>query len=263
MEISRDRKNEIIDLAEFIAEEYCAESMVMPEIIADQCGISYNYGDYGNYFDGLLEHDLGSFHIYLNTHSIQYSERLRFSFAHELGHYFIDDHRNSLKKGKSLHKSYSSLLPKNIVESEADCFASNLLAPPTRFLNFLRKKKFDFALIESISKHFGISLSATLFRFIESGNYPIMVVYSQNNIVKHKFYSEDFPYKFLNCDRFQQVPSNTVACEYFKDHITYDTAERVSAHDWFRSYDDITGKNLFEKCIYPTFNNTVISIIWE
>ena len=100
MEISKNRKNEIIDLAEFISEEYCSGGMVMPELIADRAGISYNYGEYGDCFDGMLEHDSGNFHIYLNKYSIQYPERLRFSFAHELGHYFIDDHRNSLKKGK-------------------------------------------------------------------------------------------------------------------------------------------------------------------
>ena len=263
MEISKNRKNEIIDLAEFISEEYCSGGMVMPELIADRAGISYNYGEYGDCFDGMLEHDSGNFHIYLNKYSIQYPERLRFSFAHELGHYFIDDHRNSLKKGKSLHKSYSSLLPKNMVEFKADCFASNLLIPPSRFLKFIHKKKFDFSLIESISKHFGISLSATLFKFVESGNYPIMVIYSQNDIIKYNWCSEEFPYKYLKNDSSNRLPTNTAASEYFNDNIKYDDAEIVAASDWFTSYEDIRGINLYEKCIYPTFNNTVISIIWK
>jgi Predicted Zn peptidase len=263
MEISYTRKNELIELAEFVSDDFCPKGIVMPETIAIQSGITYNYGEYGTCFDGVLEHDSGDFHIYLNTHSIQYPERLRFSFAHELGHYFIDDHRNSLKKGKSLHKSFSRLLPKNIVETEADCFASNLLAPPTRFANFIHRKKFNFALIESLSKHFGISLSATLFRFVESGNYPIMVIYSKNNIVKFKWCSDSFPYKFLNCNSLQKVPINTVASEYFADKTIYNDAEIVFASDWFRSYEDIRGVQLYEKCIYPTFNDTVISIIWK
>lgn len=262
-QINNIRKTEIKNLAEFIAEEYCPNCMIMPEVIADLANISYNYGDYQNYFDGVLEHDSGDFHIFLNTYSVQYPERLRFSFAHELGHYFIDDHRNSLKKGKSLHKSYSRLMPKNIVETEADCFASNLLAPPTRFANFIQNKKFSFSLLESISKNFGISLSATLFRFVESDNYPIMVVYSKNNIVKFKWCSNSFPYKFLNCDSLNRVPMNTVAGEYFADKTIYNNAEIVFACDWFKSYNDIREIQLYEKCIYQNFNNTVISIIWE
>jgi len=263
MEISKSRKSEIIDIAEFIAEEYCAETMVMPDFIADISRISFNYGDYGDYFDGMLEHDSGAFHIYINNHSIQYPNRVRFSFAHELGHYFVDDHRNSLKKGKSLHKSFNRLVPKNIVEIEADCFASNLLIPPTRFMKFIHKKKFNFSLIEAISKHFGTSLSSTLFRFVESGNYPIMVVYSQNNIVKHKWCSVEFPYKYLKCNYSNKLPVNTAASEYFADGTKYETAEIVYASDWFKSFEDIRDVKLFEKCIYPTYNNTVISIIWE
>lgn len=74
--------------------------MIMPEIIATQSGITYNYGEYGTYFDGVLEHDAGEFHIYLNKQNILYQDntRLRFSFAHELGHFFIDEHRNALKR---------------------------------------------------------------------------------------------------------------------------------------------------------------------
>lgn len=262
-QLNSARKREIVELAEFLADEYCLGSIVKPEAIADMSGISYNYGDYQDYFNGLLEHDSGDFHIYLNTSSIQHPERLRFSFAHELGHYFIDDHRNSLKKGKSLHKSYSSLIPKNIVETEADCFASNLLLPPNRFEKFIFQKKFSFSLIESISNHFRISISATLFRFVESGNYPIMVVYSQNNIVKYKWCSDRFPYKFLNSDYSKRTPKNTAASEYFTDKTTYKDAETVFASDWFRSFDDLRGIQLNEKCIYHSFNNTVISIIWE
>jgi hypothetical protein len=262
-QLNSSRKNEIIDLAEFLAEEYCSGSQVRPEVIADMSRISYNYGDYQDYFDGLLEHDSGNFHIYININSIQFPERLRFSFAHELGHYFIDDHRNSLKKGNSLHKSYSSFQPKNIIEKEADCFASNLLVPPTRFANLIHKKKFNYSLIDSISKHFGISISATLFRFVESGNYPIMVVFSQNNTVIYKWCSDTFPYKFLNYHSKQRTPINTAASEYFTDKTTYKDTEIVFASDWFISYEDIRGIQLYEKCIYQTFNNTVISIIWE
>lgn len=63
--------------------------MIMPEIIATRSGITYNYGEYGTYFDGVLEHDAGEFHIYLNKQNILYQDntRLRFSFAHELGHF--------------------------------------------------------------------------------------------------------------------------------------------------------------------------------
>lgn len=265
MEISNVRKKELIELAEFISDDFCPKGMILPEIIAIQSGITYNYGEYGNYFDGVLEHDAGEFHIYLNKQIIQYKDntRLRFSFAHELGHFFIDEHRNALKKGKSLHRSYHKLLPKNIIENEADYFASNLLMPPKRFLQFINKKKFDFSVIESLSKEFGTSLSATLFKFVEIGNHPIMVVYSENNKIKYHWCSYDFPYKYFKEHYSKKLPPLTVASDYFINGEIYEDAEIVNATDWFSSYDDIRGIKLFEKCIYPSYNNVVISIIWQ
>lgn len=264
MEISNARKVELADLAEFISNDCCPNGIVQPETIAIQSGITYNYGEYGDDFDGVLEHDSGDFHIYLNTQPIQSFDksRLRFSFAHELGHYFIDEHRNALKKGKSLHKSYYKFLRKSIVETEADYFASNLLMPTSRFKQFILNKKFDFSLIESLSKEFGTSLSATLLKFIEVDCYPIMVVFSRNNMIERRWVSHDFPYKTFVEHSSKKLPPLTVAGDYFNNGTKCDDTEIVDACEWFTSYEDIRGIKLFEKCIYPTFNNIVVSVIW-
>lgn len=58
----------------------------------------------------------------------------RFTLAHELGHYFIDQHRRGLEEGKvRSHGSvveFESELP---IEQEADTFAASLLMPRERF----------------------------------------------------------------------------------------------------------------------------------
>lgn len=265
MEINEYRKKELANLAEFISTDYCPTGKILPEFIAEQSGITYNYGEYGDCFDGLLEHDSGDFHVYLNTQSILSSDnnRLRFSFAHELGHYFIDDHRNALMKGKSLHKSYYRFLRKNLVETEADYFASNLLMPIGRFKKCAQQnRKFDFSVIEYLSKEFGTSLSATLLRFIEVNTYPIMVVFSKNNTIERYWSSVDFPFKYFLEHSSQRLPPLTVAGDYFNHGIKCEDTESVDANEWFSSYSDIRGVKLYEKCIYPTFNNTVISVIW-
>lgn len=264
MEINEIRKKELADFAEFISSDYCPYGLVLPEKIAEQTGITYNYGEYGDCFDGMLEHDSGNFHVYLNTQSIQSSDkaRLRFSFAHELGHYFIDEHRNALMKGKSLHKSYYQFLRKNIVEIEADHFASNLLMPTSRFKQIIQNKKFNFSVIESLTQEFGTSLSATLLKFIEINAHPIMVVFSKNNMIERRWVSNDFPYKFFVEHSSKKLPPLTVAGDYFNHGTRCEDTEIVDACEWFSSYDDIREIKLFEKCIYPTFNNTVISVIW-
>lgn len=265
MGISDIRKKELADFAEFISTYYCPKGIVSPELIAEQSGITYNYGEYGDCFDGLLEHDSNEFHIYINTQSVQSSDkaRLRFSFAHELGHYFIDEHRNALKKGKSLHKSYYKFFRKNIIEIEADHFASNLLMPTSRFKQSVQGKKFNFSVIDSLTKEFGASFSATLLKFIEVDTYPLMVVFSKNNMIERYWASYDFPYKYFLEHSSKKLPPLTVAGDYFNHGTICEDTEIVDACEWFSSFNDIRNVKIFEKCIYPTFNNTVISIIWQ
>ena len=265
MRVNNVRKKELADFAEFISIDCCPQGMVFPELIAKKSGITYNYGEYRDCFDGILEHDSNKFHIYLNTQSIQSSDkaRLRFSFAHELGHYFIDEHRNALKKGKSLHKSYYRFQRKNIIEIEADHFASNLLMPTSRFKQFAQTKRFDFSVIDSLTKEFGTSLSATLLKFIETDIYPIMVVFSKNNIIERYWASHDFPHKFFIEHSSKKLPPLTVAGDFLNHGTKCEETETVEASEWFSSFNDIRGIKVFEKCIYPTFNNVVISVIWQ
>jgi len=55
----------------------------------------------------------------------------RFSIAHELGHYFLDDHPYINIDG--LHKSDAGFVSQNRYEQEADIFASGLLMPEDLF----------------------------------------------------------------------------------------------------------------------------------
>src|SRR3989442_9325036 len=135
--LSAVREQEIAELAEAIAEEYFPNARVDPLAIVKTKGITISFGHYGDSFDGLLEHRHGRFHIYANLNRIDHTDspRARFTLGHELGHYFIDEHRNALAEGLApSHPSiceYESDLP---VEREADHFSSNLLMPTTRFM---------------------------------------------------------------------------------------------------------------------------------
>jgi len=265
MEIKRHRKRELNQIAEYIAIDYFPEGVVEPAKIASSSGISYNYGNYHNYFDGVLECSDGRFHIYLNTHAQHNPEfpRMRFTFAHELGHYFIDEHRNVLKKGKSLHTSFYRLDRNNLIEMEADFFASCLLMPESRFKKLATSHKFDFSLVELLADSFNTSLSATLFRMIELDTYPFMVVMSEKNRIKYRWCTEDFPYKYFVENGTKKLPTQTAAGDYFNSGQRYEKSEVVDVLGWFNSYkEELQGITLFEKCIYLSAHK-VISILWQ
>jgi len=55
--------------------------------------------------------------------------------AHELGHYYIDEHRHALAAGRAAaHRSACGYESPILAEQEADHFAANLLMPLDRFV---------------------------------------------------------------------------------------------------------------------------------
>lgn len=254
----------INELASGIADIYSPNNRIEPELIAEKVGVTYSYGNYGiNSFDGMLEHRSGRFHIYINKdcHDNIYSDRARFTFAHELGHYFIDEHRTALESGISSHCSFTGFKTKDRVERQADYFASCLLLPEERVKSYCRRKIFSFSIIEELSKKFSVSFSATSLRFSAIGMHPIMVVYSYKNNISWYWSSQDFPFKYLLHGKYK-LPEDTVAGEYFLKGFYPKTSEEVWAMDWFDYVKEGDIKRKFkEQC--KIHGDHCLSIIWE
>lgn len=89
---------------------------------------------------------------------------IRFTVAHELGHYFIPGHPQALfGDGDGIHES-RALGSGDQLEQEADGFASALLMPRRQFIAAMRKENAGFGAIESLSKRCKTSITATAIR---------------------------------------------------------------------------------------------------
>src|SRR3712207_1573152 len=124
-QISPDRALDIAELAEEVADTHCPGSRVDPVKIIEANGITFSFGRYANAFDGLLEYQDGRFHIYSNLDRVEDRDgtRARFTLGHELGHFYINEHRNALKKGLApSHPSFCEYTSTHLVEREADHF---------------------------------------------------------------------------------------------------------------------------------------------
>ena len=267
-DISNIRKEELSDLAEFIADEYFPDTMVQPEIIVKKNGITYNVDNFGKYFDGIIEYKKDSFHMYFSTHRIKniYSPRGRFTVAHELGHYYIDEHRIALERNLApSHPSFIDFSSDNEVELEADFFASSLLVPKSRLQKDIKGQKFSFALIDKLKNKYNVSLTAMLLKFASIGNHPIMIVVSINAKIKWFKYSNDFPFKYINATADFKVPVYSVAGDiFYNNNINDNSDEIVYAEEWFNIWKkEDKGREFYERCIYSRKNNFVMSIIWE
>lgn len=232
------------------------------------------YDDYGNNtFDGLtmFEPSTDEFYIHINTArgNRHDSPKGRFTLAHELGHYSLSHHRLALMRGTMRpHGSINFLLDNNSwkIEREADRFASSLLMPDDVFKTFIKGKKFDFQLLQDLANVFNVSLSSAALRFVEIGNYPIMVVYGVDGKIRWVRRSEDFPFWRLRygSEKGCRIPDDTVIGEYFykNDESCCKSQEVVYAMDCFDTYrkeDNI--REFLEWCV--PFRNRALTVFWE
>ncbi len=189
------RVSQIGDFAESIAEGYFPNSKVEPSKIASIKEIRFAFNHYGDAFDGVLEHKNSRYFIYINLNRVENasSSRGRFTFAHELGHYFIDEHRNALKNGKSpSHGSNAEYQSRNPVEMEADLFASSLLMPKSRFLKKAKNLGTGWSAIDQLCREFGTSRTSTAIRFANLSDKPMAIVKWDQSGYAWKWLSSNF-----------------------------------------------------------------------
>lgn len=266
--ITPQRAEELSDLAEFYADTYCAHSpVVLPQEIATGEGLAYSLNDYGKAFDGLLEYERGKFHVFINSRGSEhlYDPRTRFTFAHELGHYLIEEHRHALLlPGVKPHASFTNFLSDNLAEMEADYFASSLLMPRGRIMTDIFMRKFNFSLVDEIASKYNVSLTSALIKFMAIDHYPLLLVCSRAGRIAWYRYSRDFPFKELLRGKGEPVPDATAAGDYHYRDSKYKKTETVFAEDWFvlRSAAD-RRRPLFEHCVYFEEMKQVVSVVWE
>jgi len=261
---SQYRNLEIKDLAESITIEYFPSGAIQPEVIARSNGITYSYGHYQQAFDGLIQHRSGRWHIFLNLDrsSDPGSPRMRYTFGHEMGHWYIDEHRNAIRSGRvKEHPSFNPPDTRNKAEREADYFASCLLMPEKKFREFCHRKPLTGDLITQIASHFKTSITSVCYKYRELSLFPMAIVVSKDGILHRHFPTLDFKYKlFPTWGR--PLPPNTAAYEFFQKGKIYKTDEIVFADDWFLDSWRNKDEQFWEKCFYLP-GNTVLSVIWK
>lgn len=270
-QISTDRKNEILDIVDTIYCEYNLSIPIVLEELAQKEHIYFGYRYHKNNFDGILSYWDNDFYIIINTkYDRNYNDgRIRFTFAHELGHYFIDEHRNELMDNSLYHISKSEYTNMDsLIEKEADFFAANLLMPETQFKNNCNEV-FSPTLIKKLSLKFQTSIVATVIRYIELDIYPMFVVYIHDGVITSFRYSHDFPYNYKNL-KGQAPPKESIARQLSTNEYTSKKPQEIFTELWFNYkksseyIDDVVSQesNLLEYC-YRINASLVITLIWE
>lgn len=155
-------------------------------------------GCYGEEFNGRIEfhHKKRRFILFHPEIGTNYSSsRIRFSIAHELGHYYMPKHRKLLTRGCS-HYSKSGFISENKLEREADFFAASLLLPGDVLTAFCRRKKF-FTLkeITELANEWQTSVISAAIRYVQWTSECCAMVLSKDSQVCYYIPSEDAEYR--------------------------------------------------------------------
>jgi Zn-dependent peptidase ImmA (M78 family) len=132
-----------------------------------------------------------------NSFGIGYSKAIKsegfqnFTVAHELGHYFIDDHPMAvLKSGQ--HFSHAGYISRDHFEQEADWFATEFLMPWNLIESLVSQSKRGFSSIKNVADQCQSSLLASAIRYAEVTDESIAAVVSHRGTVEFMTASKSF-----------------------------------------------------------------------
>jgi hypothetical protein len=178
VDLPRERRAFLSDYAEDVWRCHGSDCPVQVEDIVKQLKLGPSYGDFGDAFDGLLEHRGGRFHIFCNITGDLYPEhpRVRFTLGHELGHYFIDEHRIPLANGLPPHPSFIDNPENNPAEDEANAFSAGLLMPTDAFRLELSRSSSGLQGILDVSSTLRVSVQSAALRYVALADSPCAIV---------------------------------------------------------------------------------------
>jgi hypothetical protein len=206
--------------------------------IADEEGIALVAIEQCEGFHGRIEflHEAARFVVYHpNPNFAPNQKRVRFSIAHELGHYFIEAHRELLVAGKS-HDSTPGFICDNGLEVEADEFAAALLIPRLHIEQKLKKR--SFMTLEEILKmgdDWQSSARSAALRYVRyTGEACAMVISKYGKLTKYiaSDEAEALGFRFTG---LKTVPQNSAA-----GHLHSNSSEK-----------DIKQQNMTTKIWFP------------
>jgi hypothetical protein len=115
---------------------------------------------------------------------------IRFTVAHELGHYFLPGHPEHLfPNGDGLHRSKSGFVSHDRYERQADAFASALLMPEKLFAAVDQAGQ-GFGAVETLASRCKTSITATAIRLATYTDEAVAVIVSSESRVEYCFLSE-------------------------------------------------------------------------
>lgn len=232
-----------------------------PRHIAKEEGIEVLPGDYDDRIEGRIEYHkeegVGQFYLMYGNEKLPFRPegRVRFSIAHELGHFYLPEHRKYLLSGQ-FHNSVIDFVSTKPWEREADKFAARLLMPTERFRDEVRDRA-DFLTLQDLSylagEVFRTSLTSTIRRYVDMNFEPCCMVMAEKGVILWSKSSEDMQDQSLGwTDWGSKLPLNSVTAKAIISKLSgtqLTTGGTIDSSVWFNRRNSC---RMFEEALLLT-----------
>ena len=196
---------------------------------------------------------------------------LRFSIAHELGHYFLNKLNNEEIKNRFNNTNSNKQIKTftAITEFQANEFAAALLIPEYSFKKYQNHNGKPLEIAQSISSNYAVSLTTAFLRMAKlSENITLCLhIDTKTNKIKHLTHSklwddiryEHKPYWALKISKKSDIPKYSATNRALMNPDSNNTGTRnnMPIDRWFAEY---TGDNTLDEWVYP-FADRLITYI--
>jgi len=183
----------------------------------------------------------------------QYESRVKFSLAHELGHFIIPEHQSpkylcTLGNLNDYHEKSA--------EIEANQFAAELLMPSQWLISEIRRHDLTLNMLKTFAERFETSLSSTAIKVAGLCSDRIAVVFAQNGKIRWLKKSESFDLYLASGN----LKSLSIASRLYQESaINTEDSGLVPLDAW--SFDDRQYNELYEESLYMPFLNSTLTVL--
>ncbi len=181
---------------------------------------------------------------------------LRFSIAHELGHYALEHPSRPPVELCNRARSKRSKSDERDHEAEANAFAGELLIPYELVHRWCEVSPVSLEVAWRIAREFDVSILTAAIRFAELASERCAAVFSAKREVLWFARSSTFTREI---QRGQRIDPQSVAWDFFATGQIDDRAQPVPAHAWLETSSEA---DIVEHSIASRQHGTVLSLLW-
>ena len=228
------------------------------DFIADSEGVKHRHKAYPNdAWDGMLLFK-GEKRVVLVNTFLGNAGRHNFTFAHELGHYFLEHPPGYTKDGQQGFRCTSEDMEKaqRPREIEANRFAVELLMPREQFQLDIVGAPLDFALINGLANRYMVSKRACSNRILQLTRWPCIVICSKDAQVT-ACTASGASKGFLR--GISAIPENTAAYMAVTQKWGHDDFISCPSEDWLTR--TVPGSEIYECTHVHAESGTAMTIL--